>query len=149
MMAEPCVCGHKKPFVRCCGRFLTGEQQVKTPEQLMRSRYSAYALGNYGDYLLTTWLPASTHGLTARALSEKTLDWLGLDVISSTQTGDRATVEFIAHYRDRGHNPSQDQNLNPTLNPTLNPNESLHEVSQFQRNDGRWFYVSGDIIHPS
>lgn len=101
----------------------------------MRSRYAAYALGGFGDYLLSTWWPANTRGLTAQALSEKNLDWFGLDVISRTQTGDRATVEFIAHYRDNNQNPNHKQ--------------SLHERSLFRRDNGRWFYVSGEMIPAS
>ena len=68
-ISEPCICGSKKAFGACCARFLSGEQQAKTPEQLMRSRYSAYALGNHGEYLLRTWFPPTARGLSAAILS--------------------------------------------------------------------------------
>ena len=62
-MSGPCKCGSSKLFEKCCGRFLSDGQQPRTPEQLMRSRYAAYALGNHGDYLLQTWFPATAGGL--------------------------------------------------------------------------------------
>lgn len=129
-MTEPCICGHKKHFDQCCGRFLTAGEIAKTPEQLMRSRYSAYALGKHGDYLLATWWPANARDLTAAALSEKSLDWIGLEVLARTQSGDRATVEFKARYRGAVRSEPR----------------TLHEVSNFLREDGRWFYVDGEIL---
>ncbi|MBP9654883.1 MAG: hypothetical protein KBE19_10895, partial [Rhodocyclaceae bacterium] len=43
------------------------------------------------------------------------------------QDDDRATVEFVARYRiaGRGHR--------------------LHELSRFVREEGRWFYVDGEL----
>ncbi|MDX2463868.1 MAG: YchJ family metal-binding protein, partial [Porticoccus sp.] len=68
-MTDLCICNRKKSFDKCCGRFLSGGLYAKTPEQLMRSRYSAYALGGYGDYLLATWFSATSAGLNAKDLS--------------------------------------------------------------------------------
>jgi SEC-C motif domain protein len=95
----------------------------------MRSRYSAYALGGYGDYLLSTWFSATAAGLTAKALSEKTVEWVKLDVLSTNQTGDKATVEFNAFYREPNHSKVQ----------------AMHEVSVFQRTSRRWLYVGGEV----
>ncbi|RLA43921.1 MAG: hypothetical protein DRR06_10930 [Gammaproteobacteria bacterium] len=131
-MAEPCICGHKKPFNKCCGRFLTAGLLAKTPEQLMRSRYSAYALGGYGDYLLATWFAATAGPLTAEALSEKTVDWVRLEVLSSEQTDDKATIAFNAFYREPDHSVLQ----------------RMHEISVFQRTAGRWLYVGGEVSAP-
>ncbi|MEH6468869.1 MAG: YchJ family metal-binding protein [Porticoccus sp.] len=128
-MADTCICNRNKPFDTCCGRFLVAGQQAKTPEQLMRSRYSAYALGGYGDYLLSTWFSATALGLTAKALSEKTVEWIKLEVLSSNQTGDKATVEFKAFYRE----------------PDLSELQVMHEVSVFQRTSGHWLYVGGEV----
>lgn len=130
-MTDFCICCRKKPFNKCCGRFLTAGLQAKTPEQLMRSRYSAYALGGYGEYLLTTWFSATAAGLTAADLSEKNIKWVKLEVLSSRQTGDKATVEFNAFYQDSGHSEIQ----------------TMHEISVFQRTSGRWFYVGGEVIN--
>jgi SEC-C motif-containing protein len=46
-MADPCICGSSKPFKKCCQRFLSGDRLAKTPEQLMRSRYSASTVAGF------------------------------------------------------------------------------------------------------
>ncbi len=128
MSAEHCICGKAKPFSKCCGVFLSGEKHAKTPEQLMRSRYSAYALGGHGDYLMATWLPATAIGLNAASLSEKTHDWQRLEIISSSQKGDKATVEFKAWFKDETGSP-----------------KAMHEISEFVRVQSRWHYVGGQV----
>jgi SEC-C motif-containing protein len=54
MNSQVCVCDSQKPYAHCCQPFLSGCKQTKTPVQLMRSRFSAFALGGYGSYLLRT-----------------------------------------------------------------------------------------------
>ena len=127
-MASLCVCDSQKLFDDCCGRFLNGSQQAKTPEQLMRSRYSAYALGNYGEYLLRTWFPATARGLTAEKLSQRSCDWLGLEIIAKEQKGDQGEVEFRASFRDEN-----------------GLRQIMHEKSVFQRIAGGWLYVGGEV----
>ena len=70
-MATQCLCGRNKPFEQCCGRYLSGKKFAKTPEQLMRSRYSAYALGGYGQYLLDTWHSMMCKEMSAEDLSQQ------------------------------------------------------------------------------
>ena len=123
-----CICGSGKPLEKCCERFLKAGLQAKTPEQLMRSRYSAYALGGYGGYLLKTWFPATAKGLTAKALSEPSCEWLKLEVLNRFQKGDDGEVEFNAYY----HDASGDVKL-------------MHEKSIFRRVAGRWYYVGGEV----
>jgi SEC-C motif-containing protein len=127
-MADLCICGSGKPFNKCCQRFLSGERLAKTPEQLMRSRYSAYALGDCGEYLLQTWFPATAKGLTAESLSRRSCDWFQLEVLDKSQKGDQGSVEFNAWFYDG----SGDKQL-------------MHEKSVFQRIHGRWLYVGGEV----
>jgi len=123
----PCPCGSSRPHDACCGRYHVGPQHLLAPDapSLMRSRYSAYVLG-LSDYLLATW-----HQSTRPETMEPDppgLKWLGLDVKrSAVQDADHATVEFVARSKlgGRAHR--------------------LHEVSRFVREDGRWFYVDGDV----
>ena len=92
----------------------------------MRSRYSAFVLG-LADYLLSTW-HASTRPAALDLSDEAGTKWLGLDVKRhQQQDAQHAIVEFVARYRvaGRGHR--------------------LHEPSRFVREDGRWFYLDGDI----
>jgi SEC-C motif-containing protein len=127
-LTDLCVCGSAKTFASCCGRLLNAGEQAKTPEQLMRSRYSAYALGDYGEYLLRTWFPATAGDLTAAALSLRSCDWVKLEVLSKSQSGDSGEVEFKAWF-----------------NTEQGKLDVLHEKSVFTRVAGRWFYIGGEI----
>ncbi len=91
----------------------------------MRSRYSAYVLG-LEDYLLATW-HASTRPGALNLAAEPQPKWLGLEVNAGTQTGDSATVEFVARCKLGGRA------------------QRMHEISRFVREDGRWYYVDGMI----
>lgn len=127
-MTKQCLCDSGKPFENCCERFLNGSMNAITPKQLMRSRYVAYALGNFGEYLLATWLPEKTTGLTVESLSKKNLEWVKLEILNSHQKGDEGRVEFKAYYKPE--------------NEKLN---FLHEKSSFRRINRRWYYVEGDL----
>lgn len=94
----------------------------------MRSRFSAYALGGYGEYLMSTWLEAQALGLTVSALSEKAVDWQRLEIISSSQEGAKGTVEFKAWFYEL---------------PNSGALECMHEISEFIRIKSCWFYVAG------
>lgn len=92
----------------------------------MRSRYSAFVLG-LEDYLLDTWHPRTRPPHIGIDAAQK---WLGL-AIRHTEGGgendERGVVEFIARFRLNGKA------------------YRLHETSRFERIDGRWYYVDGDI----
>ena len=128
---DACPCGqhNDKPralgYAQCCGRFIAAFDAVPAPtaEALMRSRYSAFVLQD-AAYLLATW-HASTR--PASLDFEPVPKWLGLEVRAHQATGiDTAEVEFVARYRVDGRAVR------------------LHERSRFVREDGRWYYVSGD-----
>jgi SEC-C motif-containing protein len=91
----------------------------------MRSRYSAYVLG-LEPYLLATW-HRSTRPATLDAMPTPQPKWLGLKIKAETTQEDTATVDFVARYRVGGRG------------------RRLHEISRFVREDGRWFYVDGDM----
>ncbi len=91
----------------------------------MRSRYSAFVLG-LTDYLIDSWHP-STRPPTLEL--EPDIKWLGLEVRAQAQQDeDHATVEFVARSRVAGRG------------------QRLHERSRFVRENGRWYYVDGDIF---
>ena len=128
-MTSNCLCGKSKPHSQCCGLYLSGKQHAKTPEQLMRSRYCAYALGDYGEYLLSTWHPSMRQNLTVESLSERLYDWVGLEILTKSQQGDKGYVEFKAFYKSS----------------TIDEVKVLHEKSVFQRIAGRWYYLGADV----
>ena len=123
-----CSCGNPRPYADCCGRFHLGES-ADSAQKLMRSRYSAYVL-HLEDYLLATWHPSTRPPTLDLADSESTR-WLGLEIRSQQQTAESARIEFIARYRI-GNGPVQRQ----------------HEISRFQREDGRWYYLDGEFPPP-
>ncbi len=88
----------------------------------MRSRYSAYGLGLL-DYLLATWHPSTAPG----DLELPPVKWLGLEVRHAHATGDAGVVEFVARCREGGRA------------------QRLHETSRFVRQDGRWYYIDGQM----
>lgn len=51
-----CYCGSAQDFAICCLPFIEGQQKPTTPEQLMRSRYSAYCVANI-HYIHQTYHP--------------------------------------------------------------------------------------------
>jgi len=128
--SHSCPCASAQPYADCCGRLHAehaagGKLIAATPEALMRSRYSAFAL-DLRPYLLASW-HASTRP-TALEPPEPGLKWLGLDVKrSAMQDADHGTVEFVARSKlgGRAHR--------------------LHEVSRFVREHGEWFYLDGDL----
>ncbi len=109
-MARPllmtCPCGKGESLETCCGPLIAGKALPETAEDLMRSRYSAYATGNV-DYILSSHDPA-TAGEVDRNNTEtwsKGAEWLGLE-IGKTEGGQASdtegTVEFVARYKIRG-----------------------------------------------
>jgi SEC-C motif-containing protein len=128
-MKKHCVCGSQQGFSQCCEPLLKQEQLAATPEQLMRSRYSAYSLGGYGEYLLKTWFAPMASDLSVEELSKSDTEWLSLKILGSGTSGNSGWVEFKAVYRD---------NQRPV---------EMHEKSVFTLQGNRWFYIGGEVSH--
>lgn len=126
-MQASCPCCSGKPFKQCCAPFLSGTNP-KTVKQLMRSRYSAFALGGHGEHLLRTWHPTVVPDLSASDLDEITTEWVKLEVLRSGQTGDTGIVEFRASFIDGD-----------------GIEKVHHEISRFVREKGLWYYLNGDF----
>lgn len=126
----PCPCASGKALSVCCGALHDGVAAADAAA-LMRSRYSAYALGRE-EYLLATWHPQTrpaSLGLAAEASAGQAPKWLGLELRRhQQQDADHATVEFVARYRVAGRG------------------QRLHEISRFEKMaDGRWYYLDGEL----
>jgi SEC-C motif-containing protein len=126
---QPCPCGSEQPYPACCGRYLDGDVQPDTAEQLMRSRYTAYVLQRE-TYLLRTW-HVSTRPATLALADSESVKWLGLRILR-TEAGGRqdrdGVVEFVARYKPAGKAGR------------------LHEISRFVRDAGQWFYLDGQAL---
>ena len=121
-----CPCGSSKKYAECCRRYIDGNETPATAEALMRSRYTAYTLLRE-DYLLATWHD-STRPEKLGLAEEASSKWLGLEIKRHEQIDDtHAVVEFVARYKVDGRA------------------HRLHEASRFVREDGRWFYVDGEV----
>ncbi len=124
MSPRRCPCGTGLPHAECCGRLLASDAPAATAEQLMRSRYSAFALGDPA-YLLATWHPDTRPAVLDL---DPDVRWTGLDVLGVTGGGPlttEGTVEFRAHHLRHGVSGVQ------------------HERSRFSRVAGRWAYRDG------
>lgn len=123
-MPAPCPCASGSPYADCCGRWHAGTP-APDARALMRSRYSAYVLDRL-DYLRATWAPE--HCPADLAPNPPGLKWLGLEIRGfAVQDADHATVEFVARHRLAGRATR------------------LHEISRFERRNGRWLYLDGEI----
>ena len=123
-----CACGSGREFAACCAPFIQGAARPQTAEQLMRSRYVAYAMGAE-DYLLRTW-HSSTRPESLGLSAAGTVRWLGLKILDHEAGGpadDTGVVEFVARYKPAGRA------------------ERLHERSRFVREQGQWFYLDGAV----
>lgn len=119
-MRCPCLSGLS--YDECCGRLHRGEARAATAEQLMRSRFSAFAVGD-ADYLLRSWHP-TTRPTTLEL--DDSLRWYRLDierVVAGGPLDARGDVVFTAYFRSPD-GPGR-----------------LDEHSLFERDNGDWMYL--------
>jgi SEC-C motif domain protein len=124
MTDEQCLCNSGSSFSKCCQPYLDGTKEAPDPESLMRSRYSAFIKKDF-EYLKRTWHPETLPELDENEPS----NWISLEIVETAidESGSYGEVEFIAKV------------------VVENRLETLHEVSDFEKVDGRWFYHSGEF----
>ncbi len=127
---SPCPCGSGRKYKKCCQIYHKG---AKAPDalSLMKSRYSAYFIGN-GDYIIKT-----THVNNPlyekdkerwkeelRIVSRETI-WKNLTIVDFEQeSNERATVLFIAKFEGG----------------------QIYEKSYFVKEQGVWLYRDYEIL---
>ena len=137
-MTQECPCGSGKALSQCCGPYLKGAAWPQDAASLMRSRYTAYGLGQF-DWLVESTHPDHREDVTVERLarSAEGVHWLRLDIAAtrtdlpsedSAQPHDE--VDFYAYYELEGV-PRQ-----------------LAERSAFSRKDGKLYYVGGVPLRP-
>lgn len=129
-----CPCGRDLSLSDCCGPFLKGTKYPATAEDLMRSRYTAYVLGNV-DYILSTHHEKTRDEVDRDSVTAWSVqsEWLGIEILHTEGGGcddTRGVVEFAAQYTEQGHTHTH------------------HERSRFEKDDDRWYYVDGTMIKP-
>lgn len=116
-----CPCGGGT-FGDCCGPLLGGVP-APSAERLMRSRYTAFVVGDEA-HLVRSWHPRTR---PAEVVVDDATTWRGLVVEGADEDGDSGVVTFRAAWRQHGIDGE------------------LHERSRFVRRGGRWVYVDGDV----
>ncbi|OMH36280.1 YchJ family protein [Motiliproteus sp. MSK22-1] len=129
--ALSCPCGSRKSYNRCCEPAIEGSSPAKTAEQLMRSRYTAFALG-MSDYIVDTTHPDYRKDLNTEILDQQNSDttWLQLTILtveSGSEQDDYGRVSFVAEFSADGQKAQ------------------LHENSRFSRINGLWYYLDGEV----
>jgi len=124
---QDCNCGSGNLYGDCCAIAHKNIEMVTSAEQLMRSRYTAYVLGDI-EYLMK-----SHHSSTCPVKEKKeilkwakSVKWLRLEVLktSNGEVGDvEGVVEFKAYFQENG------------------VEEVIHENSKFNRENNHWVYL--------
>nr|WP_315277035.1 YchJ family protein [uncultured Acinetobacter sp.] len=120
-----CPCGQGN-YQHCCQPLHVGQAHAESASQLMRSRYSAFALQQI-DYIVQTTALGQQASLDVGAIADwnNSNQWLKLEVLNSNEKLDKnhAQVEFKAHY----HDGKQTQ--------------IHHEISHFVQHQARWYFL--------
>jgi len=119
-MSNLCPCGSEIEYDQCCQSLLMAKRSVATPEELMRSRYTAYVKKNI-DYLAKTLHPNLRKEFDYKATLEwaENSNWQKLEVLNTESN----IVEFVASYTENG---------------SLRRH---HEISVFLEEAGCWYYA--------
>lgn len=133
-MNEFCPCGSKLEFDQCCEPFLLNIKRPITATQLMRARYTAYAMGTV-EFLYKTSSSKVKKEFDADSSRKwaESAKWTGIEIIKEIEGSAKATkgvVEFIAHY---------------TVNET---DFNHHERADFAKINGEWCFMDGKIFGP-
>lgn len=129
---SPCPCGSSKKYKKCCQLFHKGKRPL-TALELMKSRYSAYAVSNYKYIIDTTHKENSEYTNNTKNWEESILDFCkncdfkSLDIVDFVNGETESFVTFkvtILCYES---------------------DNSFSEKSRFLKENGRWLYHSGTI----
>lgn len=128
---QPCPCHSHLPYKKCCERFHLGVFPEHAID-LMRSRYSAYAL-SLVNYIIATTHRDSPHYHHNRSLWKKEILafckqtlFENLEILYAEEEGNFAIVCFTA-----------------TLKSGTN-DMSFTEKSSFKKEGKKWFYLKGE-----
>lgn len=125
MSEQRCPCG-LGDYRHCCQPLHLGHSKAQSAEQLMRSRYSAFAQHEIG-YIVQTTALGQQNALDIKAIADwsKANQWLKLEIVQAQEkiNKNHAQVEFKAHYHD-GKNA-----------------QVHHEVSHFVKFQDAWYFL--------
>jgi len=123
-----CLCGSKTKYKKCCQIYHKGAKP-KTALLLMKSRYSAYALGESRYIIKTTHENNVQYMSDIKAWQEsidefcREMEFLGLDILEFIEGDEEAFVTFKA----------------------LLSSGEMVEKSRFLKVEGMWLYENGEV----
>lgn len=127
-MSQLCPCGRAVDYSLCCQPYLCGERQPEHPSQLMRSRYTAFAV-HHADWLISSWHPQCMPEQLRESIMAgfTATTWLGLTLYEDSpgRNENEGFISFVARYEENGI-PG-----------------AIIERSRFLKEQGRWYYVDG------
>lgn len=132
---DPCPCGSGKKYKACCGLAHSGIAYPTDPERLIRSRYTAYAIGNV-DFLFKSTHPSNeaVRGKTAEAYKKETLGYC--------QKVEFTRLEILETQPEDAEGISRGK-LRAWFKVGTQPEDSFVELSEFVKHDGRLVYLRG------
>jgi SEC-C motif-containing protein len=129
-MSRTCPCESKLTYERCCEPFLTGRSVPDTAARLMRSRFTAYAMGR-ADYLAATTCAQARAELDVEELGRycRAVKCISLRILSTEAGGPGDETGIVTFHAKL----------------MINGKRMLHaEKSRFIREEGQWMYVDGE-----
>jgi len=128
-MKDECPCGSNIAYLDCCGVYHSKLRIPDTAQQLMRSRYSAYAI-KLVDYLVETTHHDKLKSSYRRKLvaTMHDIQWTNLEItkFSFGEIDDKVgKVEFESSFIENGKVGV------------------MREHSRFRKIAGKWFYYDG------
>ncbi len=122
---DKCPCGSGKKYKKCCQVFHKGANP-KDALTLMKSRYSAFFVGDSKYIKKTTHKSSPYFHEDIKDIEKfcKSEEFLGLEIVEFIDGEDEAFVTFKARLSSG----------------------VLFEKSRFVKEDGVWFYVSGEFL---
>ena len=120
-----CPCGSGKKYKKCCQIYHKGAR-AKDALSLMKSRYSAYVANETGYIIKTTHKNSPYISQKRQEIVDfcKNTEFLGLEILEFIDDESEAFVTFKA-----------------TLSSGV-----LFEKSRFLKDDGVWYYHSGEFL---
>ncbi len=129
-----CPCGTELAYEECCGPIIDGTQSAASAEQLMRSRYTAYAKQDTG-YLYSSLHPEHRKDYDEKSTRQwaESSKWHNLEILDTKDgnEGDtEGTVEFVATFTANG------------------VRRDHHERASFKKDEDKWYFVDGNPVTP-
>lgn len=145
-----CFCGSHNNFSVCCQPFIEGKTSVNTAEQLMRSRFSAYAIGN-AQYVYDTYAKSAQVEQSVEEIAQwgNSCVWIALIIHPLEASINSATeqfVEFSAFYISNNTLCELREKSRFILEKNDTENKEVKSESTHSTIQPQWRYIDGDII---